>query len=357
MPNNIKVLFFLFIFFGSSCSERNDLAELPLEDDDKEVPNDQNPYKTGVDLSTSKTSRWEKKWAKEPFFMLGYGYDVTGRYAHPASIRNRVINIPKFNEDSEGQILFSRANISGAELSLSGTDKECIKTIGERAGFSPQEISIYKNLFQETFKASFESDTAFQNLSYNYFGISEMLTSSLLAVSLPTHKKEWFITHFVTDEFKKDVDIKSAEQIIEVYGTHILMTIKVGQRMDYLYRYAVDKASSGDNWFVYNMHRYFRGVGVLLGSRPSAVSPLKENIYIEVVDGKMPSPNAWTLDLTNYKGSNIQFDGWDKLTNDHLTLIDFWMKDRALTPIYEFVQDEGKKEALKAAYHKYLGGI
>lgn len=357
MLKNIQLLLFFFILLGSSCSDRNELPELPLEEEDQEVSEDKNPYITGVDLSTSKSIHWEKNWAQEPFFMLGYGYDVTGKYAHPAFIRGKVINMTKYHEDNASQLNILRANSGSYGLSVRGTDKEWIKTIAERAGFTAQEVSIYKNLFSKTFEASFDDDTSFPDLPYYFLGTSDMLVSSLIEFNYPKHRKEWFLNNYLTDEFRNDVNTKPAEEIIKIYGTHLLTDIKVGQRIDYVYRYAEDKASSSDDWFLYNMRQYFQGMGFIGDSKPTIISPLKENMYVEVVDGAGSSPNAWMLDITNYEKERIQFDGWNKITEEHLTLVDFWRRDRPLTPIYEFVEDEGRKKALIAAYQKYLGGV
>lgn len=357
MVKNVLFTLILTALLGSSCSNKNELPEPPVEEEDTEIPgsNVKNPYKTGVDLSASKTIRWEKAWAGEQFYMLGYGYDATGKYAHPAFIKGKVINIKKYHEDNESLVLFLRANSAEHGLSIRGTYADCLKTISERAGFTVQEIGQYKNLFSGTFNGAFENDNFFEDLSYNFLGTSEILASSLIAFDYPQHRKEWFLTNYLTDEFKEDIDTKSAEEIIELYGTHLLMHIKVGQRIDYLYRYAEDKNSNSDSWFFYNIPQYFTGLGLLGGSRPKTDSPLKENMYVEVVDGAEPSPNVWMLDITNYEKERVQFNDWDELTEEHLTLVDFWMRDKPLTPIYDFVADEKKKKALMTAYQKYLG--
>ncbi len=44
-------------------------------------PEKVNPYKTGADLSCSKSLHWENKGLSENYYMLGYGFDATGKYA------------------------------------------------------------------------------------------------------------------------------------------------------------------------------------------------------------------------------------------------------------------------------------
>lgn len=356
MKNTLSALFFSF-FILLSCSEDNKNTD-PGDDGGGTTPNpgggkeeSSNPYATGKDLSSSTFVEWDNKGMQEDYFMLGYGYDAAGKYAHPASVRNKVIDMVKFNEDYD-RVNFFQSTSGGAELSLGRTQKECIKTLGSKAGFSDSEISKYKNLFMEKFASPFKDDTSFPDLSYEYLGISQVFVQYHLYFLYMSHMEKKIHPYF-TEEFKNDLETKSADEIIQTYGTHILKAILIGERMDYLYRYADDKNSNSYNWFMYNMHKYFSQGPYVWGNEPEKGSPLKENLYIEVVDGTRPNPNVWMVDITNFKGERIMFDGWENMTDANLTLVDFRSND-GLEPIYNLVSDPDKKEALKKAYEKYL---
>jgi len=353
MNKTLLRIFPILILIFISCSDNIDNTNGNGNGNEQEKA--QNPYKTDKDLSSSFFLTWDNKVMHDEYFVLGFGYDVTGKYAHPASVRNKVIKIREFVEDYEGtRVYIDRGTSSGPELSIRGTEKECIENMGLKAGFNENEISKYKNLFKGNFISAFEKDTSFPDLSYNYLGITQVNTNCRLSFHYTDYLRELVLSKYLTDEFKADLEIKTAEEIIKQYGTHILKDIGIGERIDYLYRYAADENNNSYNCFIYNNNQYFSLSPLVMCKKPEGDPPLKENLYIEVVDGRRHNPNAWMVDITNFKGERIIFDGWNNIiTNDNLTLVNFRTTD-CLIPIYEFIEDPAKKEAFIQAYEKYL---
>lgn len=351
MKNLLSILFVL-AFTCVSCSDSES------ENDPNSNPNEgsemQNPYKTGKDLSSSSHIISNNKGMKDKFFMLGYGYDVTGKYAHSSAVRNKILDIEAYDKD-EDVVYFMGSTSSGPGLSIERTKEDCLKTLGEEVGFSSNEISKYKNLFKEKFDSPFKNDPTFPDLSYYYIGTSQVHVRYHLFFWYSINNPDYLLSKYLTNEFKADIEAKSPEEIIKIYGTHILSGIRIGERMDYLYRYAEDKHSNSYSWFIYNTHRYFSHGPTMWGSAPKGDAPLKENMYIEVVDGTLDNSNAWMVDITNFQGERILFDGWNTITDDNLTLVDF-KSQNSLIPIHEFVKDPTKKKALIKAYEKYLSG-
>ena len=350
MKQILSILFILLFIIFTSCSDDNSGTE-PGDDPGGNEKEKENPYKTGKDLSSASFLNWDNRGIEDTYYVLGYGYDATGKYAHPSSVRNKVLDMEKFDEDYD-RVYYSRSTSAGPELNIGRTQEECRKSMAWKAGFSDDEISQYKNLFKEKFVSPFADDTSFPDLSYQYLGISQMLVQYHMYFFYMSYLEKR-IYEYMTDEFKNDLESKSAEEIIQIYGTHILTAIKIGERIDYLYRYAGDENSNSYSWFLYNMHRYFSQGPSTWGSPPEGNSPLKENLYIEVVDGTRPDPNAWMVDITNYTGERILFEGWNNITDANLTLVDF-RSNNGLEPIYNFVYDPVKKEELRKAYVKYL---
>ncbi len=352
MKKIVGILFLLALAFASCSDHDDDIANLPDNNENEEGVSPQNPYKTGKDLSSSAYATWDNKGMDDKYYMLGYGYDATGKYAHPASVRNKVLNFEVYDKD-DGSVLFSKSTSSGPELFIAGTQRECVQDLAKKAGFSTTEISKYRNLFKGKFDSPFKNDTSFPELSYYYHGVSQINVVYHLSFLYSTYRKDRFQSSYLTNNFKADLETKSAEEILKIYGTHILSSILIGERMDYLYRYAADEKSSSSDWFLYNTHRYFSQGPSAWTSSPKKDPPLKENMYIEVVDGTRPNPNTWMVDITNFQGKRIEFNGWKSITDNSLTLVAF-RNDDGLIPIYEFVKDPAKREALTKAYEKYL---
>jgi len=281
--------------------------------------------------------------------MLGYGYDITGKYAHPASTRNKVIDFDAFSKDG-GTIFRSFSSSGGPALNLSGTKETCIQMMGQRAGLSNEELAKYKNIFKETFELPFKNDTTFRSLDYQYEGISQVIVYATFGLFDLDFNK--FQSNYLTTQFKKDVETKTAKEIISLYGTHVLKKIQIGQRMDYLYRH--NQKYNGGRWLTPTIRKYFAPGPSFWTETPPETAPLKHNLAVELVGGNTLATNFWMIDVTNYTGEKIVSQEWNNISKTAPTLVDFFKKDGVI-PIYKFVKDETKKQALIEAYNAYLG--
>ena len=81
-------LILCFILGLYSCSEIEDL-----------------PDNTTVNEQTSVNDQTTRAAGDKKYDVLGYGYDVTGEYLHPMSVRNPVLDIAKYKEDFEGRLI------------------------------------------------------------------------------------------------------------------------------------------------------------------------------------------------------------------------------------------------------------
>lgn len=308
-----------------------------------------NPYFTGIDLSNTAHIDWRTKDLTDTYYMLGYGYDITGKYAHPASTRNKVIDVEAFDKDG-GTIFQSFSSSGGPKFEISGTKETCIQTMGQRAGLSSEELTKYKHIFRETFESTFKNDTTFRSIDYEYEGVSQVLVYATFGIFEMDLNE--FQSKYLTSAFKNDLETKTAKEIIALYGTHVLKKIDVGQRMDYLYRH--NQESNGRKWFIPTMYKYFMPTPSTWTETPKEAAPLKQNLAVELVGGNKLAPNFWMIDITNYTGEKIVSQEWNNISKTAPTLVDFFKKDGVI-PIYKFVKDETKKQALIEAYNAYLG--
>lgn len=353
---HILALLFLSLLVFMSCSEDNRLN--PDPDGDNSDPDNnkkENPYHTNIDLSSKKSVTWDDENMEDEYLMLGYGYDITGNYAHPSSVRSKVINFKELEEDYGDLVTFMMSTSASAELNIGYTRNECVQSLGRYAGLTDEEILKYKkNLFKDKFESAFKDDTSFPYLDYKYLGISEMYVNYHLFYIVMPYMQKRIAEKYVTQEFSSDIDTKSPEEIINKYGTHILTSILIGKRIDHFYRFAEDQNSNSYNWFLFNINSYFTRQQSASTNAQEADPPLKENLYVEVIDGTQHKPNAWMFDITNYKGQHIKFEGWENGSiYKNNTLINF-RSTQGVVPIFNFVKEGDKKEALMKAYEKYL---
>lgn len=86
----IHWLFGLLLSICYSCSELDDFSV----------------ESTSESLSTP-TTRYA---GDEKYDVLGYGYDVTGEYLHPLSVRNPVLNIAKYEQEHFDRLQYNTSS-------------------------------------------------------------------------------------------------------------------------------------------------------------------------------------------------------------------------------------------------------
>ncbi len=353
ITKEMRLLFLGCLCISSVFSSCTDKDGLTIENPEEES------YKTGNDLSVTNTLTWERPWEGEEFLMLGYGYDATGKHGHPSSVRAKIIDL---NQMDEAHIRLNRATSNGSTPVLTGSSQEFVRELGSRANLTQEEVSKYKNLFRESFVDKFAADkTNYPNLEYSYVYVSQHVV--MRSVYFDPYHFEYIsaeqIDAYVSPQFKQDILQMSAGDIIAKYGTHVLQCAVLGKRVDYLYRHSPYESHDAQYWFTRRIRENFNiipGVGVW-PNNPDAAGPAKENLYIEVVDNTTPKPNAWMIDVTNYSGAPIKYDGfYGDYDLDETTLIDinYGRSMPGIMPIYEFVIDPLKKQEIKTAIDKYL---
>lgn len=348
--------FFYFLFISSlfiACSDDEMSTELPEET---------NQYKTGIDMSKSYLlDKALPTFENEVFHSLGYGYDITGKYAHPNWIRKKVLDPQKFEDDYYYGVmrdwkLFSHRGLG----TITGTKEEVKELLLEEIKVDTITFKGYKNAFRDMFDISFENDTSFIDIKY-YYAMDSFVSSWYEHYFMIAQDEDLLLLQdYLTDEFKADIKSKSARDIIQLYGTHVMVDIEVGWRQDYYYR------SSSDNnlqrRMVYASAKFFKTTPGIWMEPASNVIQAKENIYTEYVSGVDPinEPSAWMFDITNYNEKSDFEVRKHTIDKENVVLVN-WGKNNArsskfgpIIPIYEFVSDNTKKQALKDACQEYL---
>lgn len=342
-------LFFAITLLVAGCADDKHSTEPePEEQPDPEIDPDpsDNPYKTGVDMSLASLVDWDYG-ETDRYFLLGYGYDATGRFAHPGFVRKKVLDIDVLEKDRGDVVTIIRANSSQSDYYFWGGEQECRKDFSEHADFSDEDIAKYPNLFKQALTPVFDNDNVFPELEYTYYGCSSVVTyfSMRFLWSLRWHSED-----YLTEEFRSDLSELSADEIIETYGTHMITGLKKGSRLDFYYRSTSSDIKDIHTWFTYYSNYYLNLRPA--PRKPDIEPPLKDNIYYEFVYGAKPEPNAFLIDILNYEGGRFVFEEMNNLEEEKSTLVGFNQK---LVPVYELVIDPVKKEELKNAWNRYLG--
>lgn len=347
----IILLFFSLLF--AACSDSDDINDI-----DPPVSPVGNKFFTGIDLSKSYfLLNSLPTFENEPFHALGYGYDITGKYAHPDGIRNKVVDTRKFENDYYDRIFSMGMFVHRGVGTMTGTKDKIKEQLFEDLKIKTDNISKeYKNAFRGIFDIPFENDTTFVELNY-YYAINAFVSSwHEHYFQLFNNKDLLLLRERLTDEFKSDLESKSVNEIINLYGTHVMVDIEVGWRQDYYFRSSSDEEL--DKRMIYASAKFLSSTPeIWMEPKPETYYD-KENLYSEYVSGVDPvnEPVAWLFDITNYS-DKLKFENREHaIEKKNLVLVNWGRRSGfgPIIPIYEFVADITKREALLQACQEYL---
>lgn len=348
--------FFLFMAFSLSltCCQDN----LNVQDIDENNPSDRIIKKT-------------KFGGDGNLDLLGYGYDITGEYLDPKSTRFNVIDINKLNESGENNIIIddfltnSKDNyfyygINGLEYIKDINTKVISKNSGDNT--FPLKV-LGENLLGFTKTLNFDKDEANKKtiLSKKLYAKSE---TAIKVKRLIINKTPSELYQFLSTDFKMHLNTYTPEQLISAYGTHVLTDITIGGRL-WAEMISIDINIYSDSIKLKNLKTDLNASLQKIGLNTDNEVSISET---ETINRKNIIRNLHVGAIGGTKGIDISYDlikdNPDKLETQEWinSVYDNKGKYAALAevnwkktyPIYEFIQDETKREAVKQAVIRYI---
>lgn len=290
------------------------------------------------------------------FDVLGYGYDVTGEYLHPKSVKFKVLDIAKYNKDYPGRIDSGTPSWGSDHVYYGYSAMDYISDItkdsnaelkikNEEKGFAGniKGNSYLKSEFSYSSKNSFASVDAVRNRKY--LRINDELSR---------------LKNYLSPEFLEDLNRLTADRVVEKYGTHVLIDLTIGGRYKLMYKSTIftsKDATTKKNTVSAGLDFVLKKIAFNLSAdRTITVNETlaKENhakeLYVMFYGG-----NGTNLKYDLEKGmpSTVDVASWEnavKLDNATLTNINW----KETYPIYDFISDVNKKAQIQAAVERYI---
>lgn len=305
-----------------------------------------------VDFNEPESSKTTKAGGDNKWDHLGYGYDATGKFSSLNNMRAPVIDINKYiqkypkgpdvdkspfvtGREAAGESAYTYISNFSRSWSLGGSSSndETSKNL-----FTGNITSTYSN------KSTYSSTYSFASKSTYYRQRRLSLFNS--AAELQQCLSSSFITH---------VNTLSPDELVRMYGTHVLTRISLGAKIDYLYRskIIVDKketiVKSGMN----------AGIGKIFKSsiNDSLSSNLdlrneEQTLNYEIVGGRTNLAPSGSINLEMDKGVR-DLTSWERsIDTTNMAFIE--INDFGLVPIYDLIADANKKASIKTACEKYI---
>lgn len=296
--------------------------------------------------------------------VLGYGYDVTGEYLHPMSVKSSVLDIAKYERDYKNRIVTGTSSFGYDQMyygySASDYSKDIMRetkvnaTISygndDKANDSLQYFSgnisknnYFKSEYQHSTKYSFASVDAVRNRKYIY--INDEINR---------------LTQYLSPEFKEDLERLSPERLIERYGTHVLTDFTIGGRYKLMFRSVITKSKDS----THKRKTVASGFKATLGKIGFSLNTDRTIQTDETLNKENQHKELYVL-FYGGNGTNLKYDiekgtpttidiqSWENtvnLGNACLNKINW----EETYPIYDFITNPFKKKQIKDAIAKYI---
>lgn len=293
------------------------------------------------------------------FDVLGWGYDITEDYLNPTSVRGQVIDIEKYEREFPSRLII-HTNSWGSDFFCYGASaddylKEVTKKSNMESGLS---IGIGKFGFSGTFSSNkdFFDSYSYSN-KYAFASLECIRNRRIIYINDDISR----ISSYISPEFLEDINRYSAEQIIEIYGTHVLTHITLGGRYRLMYKSCFTKTTDQTT----RKKAVAAGFGAVLGKLGIKFNTGGETITNEVLAKENASQELYVY-FFGGKGSNIKYNldkvapttidiqNWDNQISLDGTSVLTDIEWPKAYPIYDFVSNTQKRTELKNAIEQYI---
>lgn len=277
------------------------------------------------------------------FNFLGFGYDVTDKFNDLASVRGNVVDIAAYDADRMYNVIVIRSTTSSWRTTQAQSAVD-LSTKLSNSYNSTKGLRLFGNTINQAFPGTDATNKKYVYGHYSYYMIWKIYK----------FYNDQSVNKFLTADFKRDIALLTAQELINKYGTHVLTNIKIGSKFDVVYQAEAPENNRREaiimEGFRYTLKRTF-GLPTGYLDEPN-LRDLNNNtsaqIYYNSTGGDITKlkpeiiNNRTIVNLNNWVASTIE---------DKATFIG--ASDDGLTPLYNFIDDAAKKAEVKAYLDQY----
>lgn len=276
------------------------------------------------------------------YSFIGYGYNITGKYADTSSVKAQAMNIEAYAAAYPNRVDLGRSTSAGAQSMYAADAADYSYKISSKLKES-KGMRLFKHTITDAFLGQDALSDKYIYAQYEY------------AITWKTIRTNWGdagVKDFLTPEFKNDVQNLTPENLVKKYGTHILSGIKLGEKFNVYYQAksaGSDKLHSSIVGFTYALKQVF---GVMSGFfdelKPAEINAVSEpKLVYEAIGG---DPSKVKNTVANGK-TLIRFNDWvSTCTEDNALFTDIV----SMSPLYMLIDDPAKKAEVKDYITSYI---
>ena len=207
-------------------------------------------------------------------------------------------------------------------------------------------------LFSGSFSSVF-SKNEIQNSENSFARWKELVVLKMISINFQMLSPD-YLDKIVTRQFKNDIANKPASEIINNYGTHVVSGVCLGGKLELDYTSQI-KSSNKGNLLALSVKAAMQSV-----FKANTGVNMHDSIYQKCTNSKLSFRTVGGNPKTAITGSASLNDLPEYDINSWLASLDTsnmvmtHIPDRHLIPIWEFVSDPTKKQALKNEIIRYI---
>lgn len=298
----------------------------------------------------------------EKYDVLGYGYDVTGEYLHPLSVKNPVLDIKKYERDYLNRIIEGTSSFGFDQMYYGYSASDYTKDIttetnvDSNISYGDEKVDTVP-YFSGNIKNNnyLKTEYAYSD-KYSFASVDAVRNRKYIRINDEVSR----LSQYLSDEFIEDLDRLSPDRIVERYGTHVLTDFIIGGRYKLMFRSIIihtKDASHKKKTVASGLKAALFGIGFSLNiSRTVQTdeSLVKDNhnkeLFVLFYGGNGTSVK---YDLEKGMPTGVDIQNWENTVNLSNSCLNE-IKWEETYPIYDFISDPIKKESIKMAVMKHI---
>ncbi len=243
----------------------------------------------------------------------------------------------------------SYPNYSGPGVEISGNNYEDLLRNMEYYPNKVDEPSIsFLSNIKSLLKLANITDTSEYGCAYAYYSYFQIRKSFFYHISEQDFESE------LTEGFKNDINVLTAEEILKKYGTHVIVGAAIGAKFEVLYKCDLKQNSLGVvdvSDLLYTRAKEYFGFLPSIITRPDINTNFQTNEQLVFNTLGFHKKLFGVINATNNNSNEIMID-LNNVFNSSTSYQFVKMDKDGLIPLSELISNHEKKQAIKELIEK-----
>ncbi len=278
--------------------------------------------------------------------VLGYGYDALG-LCDTLSVRAQVLTL-----NNKGNLIVGYPRVAEPSSIISGANfLDFVYMIHQYPFRTELPDTVFIAHIKSLLTLASGSNAIDYNCALAYYSFNITMTHCSYFINSSHPEQE------VTPEFESDINTLTPEQIVQKYGTHVLTSVYKGAKFEMLYKCDTENGSnSGFDGNLYKRMNEFLGYapGYIEYDVNESKGCKNEQLIYNSLGCR--SKLFGVINATDNNSDSIRID-IASLFNDNIEEQFFRISKDGIIPLYAFISDPIKKQAVKSYIDNYLSNL